>query len=242
MFSLAAEQHNAAQEIMARSGANNLCLFLFDARHSGGGVNFLCHYGMSERVHRDYTAGLWVHDPFLLSLAKHPDPSTVPTVLERRQLENTQQESRPYWHYIDQVGYREIIAAIHPFTSQFFLVAGLMGQRRGGRYCAVQCEKVMVSLDKLVTETASDLAAEGARLLFPPVALPAEGDRALRLSPREREVALALRHGSSNKQIAAALMLSEYTIENHFKRLFRKFDVTNRTALLSRLQALSLIH
>jgi len=66
-------------------------------------------------------------------------------------------------------------------------------------------------------------------------------EQTLTLTPRERDVINALYAGYGNKQIAAVLSLSEYTIENHFKRLFRKFNVHNRTALLAAVQQLGLL-
>jgi DNA-binding CsgD family transcriptional regulator len=51
------------------------------------------------------------------------------------------------------------------------------------------------------------------------------------LSDREREVALLARAGLSNRQIAAHLVLSVRTIENHMSRALRKLGYTNRTEL-----------
>ena len=49
------------------------------------------------------------------------------------------------------------------------------------------------------------------------------------LTPREREVAVAVAHGSSNAAIAAALGLSEATVKVHVGRIMSKVDATNRT-------------
>jgi ATP/maltotriose-dependent transcriptional regulator MalT len=49
------------------------------------------------------------------------------------------------------------------------------------------------------------------------------------LSDREREVAGLITEGRTNKQIAAALFLSEKTIENHVSHLFQKLGVSSRT-------------
>ena len=51
------------------------------------------------------------------------------------------------------------------------------------------------------------------------------------LSSREREVAGLVASGKTNKDIAAALYLSEKTIESHLARIYNKLDVHSRAAL-----------
>lgn len=57
----------------------------------------------------------------------------------------------------------------------------------------------------------------------------------VRLTPREGSVARYLLEGLTNKEIANKLRLSEHTVKDHLKRLMRKYQVTTRTALSSRL-------
>jgi DNA-binding NarL/FixJ family response regulator len=52
-----------------------------------------------------------------------------------------------------------------------------------------------------------------------------------RLTPREREIALLVRTGLSNKQIAQQLTVSEGTIKVHLHNVFDKLAVRNRTML-----------
>ena len=56
------------------------------------------------------------------------------------------------------------------------------------------------------------------------------------LSPREREVALAVGQGQSNAEIAAGLLMSMATVKAHISRILTKLDLNNRTqvALLIR--------
>jgi len=65
--------------------------------------------------------------------------------------------------------------------------------------------------------------------------LDAAGHRAQRptarpdgLTPREVEVLCLVARGASNKEIAAALVLSEKTVRNHVERTYAKLGVTNR--------------
>ncbi len=52
---------------------------------------------------------------------------------------------------------------------------------------------------------------------------------ALGLTRREKEILLLLAGGSSNKEIARRLNLTEITIKSHLRNIFRKIGVQNRT-------------
>ena len=56
-------------------------------------------------------------------------------------------------------------------------------------------------------------------------------DRLIRpnLSPREMDVLRLARRGRSNKEMAAAMFLSEETVKSHMKSLFQKLGVHDRT-------------
>jgi DNA-binding CsgD family transcriptional regulator len=55
------------------------------------------------------------------------------------------------------------------------------------------------------------------------------------LSPREQQVADLLAKGLSNKSIAEALSISPWTVSTYLKRMFAKWEVASRTALIVRL-------
>jgi DNA-binding CsgD family transcriptional regulator len=54
------------------------------------------------------------------------------------------------------------------------------------------------------------------------------------VTAREREIASLLAHGLTNPQIAARLVLSPYTVQDHIKRLFEKTGVASRQELVAR--------
>jgi len=241
MHTLTSHQHQFAQDIMSRSGANNFCLFLFSARPERAGVHFFCHYGMSAKIKSVYSQGLWAHDPFLNHIKQQGGNKEV-AVLDRCQFEGSDSEGDSYWNYINRVGYRDIVSVIHPYTPDIFLVGGLMGQDRGREYGEISAtHSVIDDLDHFVGESATALMSSLIAPILSAAPVATAVGQGLSLSPRERDVVKALQGGYGNKQIAAALSLSEYTVENHFKRLFRKFSVNNRTALLAAVQQLGLI-
>jgi DNA-binding CsgD family transcriptional regulator len=68
-----------------------------------------------------------------------------------------------------------------------------------------------------------DVAAVDALVGTPP---PTPGG----LSPREVEVLGHLAHGGSNREIAAALGISERTVDRHVSNIYTKLDVSSRAA------------
>jgi len=57
------------------------------------------------------------------------------------------------------------------------------------------------------------------------------------LSPRELEVATLVGAGKRNREVAAALYLSEKTVESHLARIYDKLGVRSRAALATILAA-----
>ena len=62
-------------------------------------------------------------------------------------------------------------------------------------------------------------------------------ERLATLSPRERDVALAVGQGHGNAEIAATLHLSVATVKGHVSRLLDKLEVDNRVQIALLVQA-----
>jgi DNA-binding NarL/FixJ family response regulator len=60
---------------------------------------------------------------------------------------------------------------------------------------------------------------------------PASGPAGTRFTPREMQIALLVCQGRLNKQIAAQLALSEYTVATYIKQIYLKCNVHRRTEL-----------
>ncbi len=61
------------------------------------------------------------------------------------------------------------------------------------------------------------------------------------LSPQERAVLQLLGHGRSNREIAAALVLTVNTVKTHLRSLYRKLDVHTRLEAVARARACGLL-
>jgi DNA-binding CsgD family transcriptional regulator len=68
----------------------------------------------------------------------------------------------------------------------------------------------------------------------PTEALPALA-AASQLTPRETDVTIAMLHGLSDRAIAKSLRLSEYTVQDHLKRVYAKTGTRGRAELIARL-------
>ena len=53
------------------------------------------------------------------------------------------------------------------------------------------------------------------------------------LTAREREVLALVAKGSTNREISAALVISEHTVARHVQNIFAKLGVASRTAATS---------
>jgi len=99
---------------------------------------------------------------------------------------------------------------------------------------------VGVACRELGDEEAFALELEAARSAFeelgaaPDVAavdeLQGKAPGAHGLTARELEVLRLVATGKSNREIASALVISEHTVARHVQNIFRKLDVTSRTA------------
>jgi DNA-binding CsgD family transcriptional regulator len=88
---------------------------------------------------------------------------------------------------------------------------------------------------------AREMVIDGRRYhLIPAEAEPSETDRRPRaalaeiLTARELQIVALVAEGRINKQIAADLQISEWTVSTHLRRVFAKLDVDTRAAMVSK--------
>jgi non-specific serine/threonine protein kinase len=79
------------------------------------------------------------------------------------------------------------------------------------------------------TRLSLQAAVEQARGLAPPAAPSPRADDAALLTGREREVARMVARGQTNRQIAQALVISEWTVDAHLRHIFAKLGAHSRT-------------
>ena len=94
-------------------------------------------------------------------------------------------------------------------------------------------------LRQAIVDTAAGkptLSSEVAALVMTRMQQPQE-----KLSSREIELLTLLATGATNKQLAQSLFISEATVKTHLVHIYRKLEVTNRTAAINAARAQRLI-
>ncbi len=111
---------------------------------------------------------------------------------------------------VDLTRYAELVARVrHQLREDTFSIAW-----REGRALPIDEAMDLALRDDTSSRTASD---------------PADIDGVGALSPRERDVAQLIAGGSSNREIADALVVSVKTVETHIQHIFRKLNVKGRS-------------
>ena len=87
----------------------------------------------------------------------------------------------------------------------------------------------MATVDQIIH--AIETVASGGTA-FPPAARRAASDALRMPTPRELEILMVVAEGLSNAEIADRLSLRVKTVESQLRRLFDRYDVTSRTALV----------
>ncbi len=81
-----------------------------------------------------------------------------------------------------------------------------------------------------------DVDLDGHRYLL--IRMPSAMPKGISLSPREVEIVRLVAEGHPNKVIASVLEISSWTVCTHMRRVFAKFGVTSRAAMVARVAAL----
>ncbi|MGN6626489.1 MAG: response regulator transcription factor [Tepidisphaeraceae bacterium] len=127
-----------------------------------------------------------------------------------------------YTQHIRPAGFEHLLFSMYPLPDGLF--SGWALHRRSGKPPYTPREVAIVNLvlgqiDWLHAQEAPSIA----------------GDEGLcNLSPRLREILVHLLGGDSRKQIAMKLNLSEFTVGDYIKSLYKRLSVTSRGELMAR--------
>jgi DNA-binding CsgD family transcriptional regulator len=225
-----------ARHVMGQCGANSITLFVFGGAEGDSQVTYVHTIGVPEDVNDIYRKSIYRHDPFLASRrALCGRSAATPFVIDRARAESLCDPAllEPYQKLMQRFGYCESVAAFRSVTAETLLVAGLLRQDRGRNHRALAAATIGEDLQVLLERVASQVLQSAMRLYHRQAPASPTVDGHPDLTPRENDVVGHLYRGCSNKQIAARLGLSEFTIENNLRRIYRKFSVHNRTALMA---------
>lgn len=232
---------NFSAEVQRLSKASGVCLLLFDRDNPSTHVSFLHNLGIPQSLADNYVNQIYRHDPLLphLNNGYPPFENMTQSRYERVGTQHISDHSaEQYWAYLGQVGFHETAASVQAMSSNIFLVVGLLNASAKHAICV---DKAMNSMERWLRTSSDCMIEQAVRHNYgqAPSASDSQLIRLDSLTNRETEVVQELIKGKSNKQISAQLGLSEYTVENHLRRIYKKFDVHNRTSLLAIIHATS---
>lgn len=244
-----------AVQVLGTSKAEGVTLFVFDqAATTGQPVSYLYNRDVDPGVLNAYASELY-RDDALLPMRASPQSRferfTGINCNDKKALRQHGLKARSgYWGYLSSFGYQETAASFKSISSNLYLVIGLhctkpgkhididaAGQRLEHWLEEVEDQLIEGSIRKALNTQYSNkqYSEELPALSFER----SPATPAIKFTRREYQVVCELLKGQSNKQIAYALSITEYGVQNHLRRLYRKFSVRSRTEFIAKLHTLN---
>jgi DNA-binding CsgD family transcriptional regulator len=143
------------------------------------------------------------------------------TITRQKLMSDDKWRASPVGRMCREAGFDRFLASIRPLGSHSY--SGLILYRRVTAPAFSPSERHLVhAVFQHIDWVHEDPIVEAASQPFP------------ELTPRERQVMLLLLGGDSRKQLAAKLALSEHTVADHLKGIYRKLGVRSRAELLAK--------
>jgi DNA-binding CsgD family transcriptional regulator len=225
-------------QMVADCALGSASIFFYDDNAGQATLSYLYHVGVSEEAQYRYDGGrVFTADPFTRQLLAQ---SGTPGARFVRWGDATLDRfvARDYTSFLNHYAVDVVGASTRTLAPGLCLIIG--AHRKGG----APERDVPVPLLQQRLETLSGMVVD--RFLAD-VIDSRDGWMAVRstlggvsadiagLSPREEQLAALICRGLQNKAIAFEMGLSEYTVENYLRRLYRKLNVRNRAGLVSRI-------
>jgi DNA-binding CsgD family transcriptional regulator len=206
-------------------------------------------WGAAHLARRDDRADFTTHDAAVLAGVSSVIADGIRTSLRSEAARDGRDLSAPGMVVVGPTGdielitpaARELLAAMDPRlgdetlpSAVLALVAFVRGSR-AGQTVAVPTRSSWITLHASLPEgravgRVAVLLERSATPQSAAVRLEVEG-----VTPREREIAGLLAQGMTNPEIAATLVLSPYTVQDHVRSLFEKTGVSSRQELVARI-------
>ena len=173
---------------------------------------------MSGEMHRDYLDNYRQFDPLQPLNCLSSGLTVVP--LGFAMARQPERDSRRYRDFLQRYGVVDVVE--------------ILAHRAGQPQAAISLLRTAAQ-GVFTTDQLTQLNALQSLLQMAVANMQPYEDSLSALTPKERQIALLLRQGASNKQLAQALDVGLPTIKTHLINLFRKTGVTNRTELVGTL-------
>lgn len=220
-------------------------IFLCDKTGAQSRLSYLHHVGVSPESQHAYESGrVFDDDPF----ARVMDGATSSGGFFRWQddrLRAVADRAPDYQAFIRHYSINVVGAHVRQLVPRLYLLVGIHRKNRSragnvdalGQFAeetaAVANMVAIQLLEETLTQPHGRMALETALQRNEPAAM--TNLAWSNLSMREQEIARLICQGRQNKEIAFRIGLSEYTVENHLRRMYRKLGIHNRAAMVAQL-------
>jgi DNA-binding CsgD family transcriptional regulator len=175
-------------------------------------------HGMSDEMHRDYLDNYRQFDPLQPRNCLSTGLAVVP--LGFAMARQPRRDSLRYRDFLLHYGVVDVVEILAHRAGQPQAAISLLRTADQGVFTTDQLAQLN-SLQSLLQLAVANMQPDE--------------DLLTGLTPKERQIALLLRQGASNKQLAQELDVGLPTIKTHLINLFRKTGVSSRTELVGTL-------
>jgi DNA-binding CsgD family transcriptional regulator len=243
------EMREYVRFIAQESAADGIDIFCCDKTDGHGEIFDLYVHGMRPELKEGYRcARMFEFDPFTDVGLRESSTSEIDSfeLAGDPRLDLAAGRTEPYWRFMAQQGVEIVGASTRRILPGFYLVIGMSRGTPSGARPELSYGLLNERLDRLKDMMSSLIltrilsTGEGYAQLRRSLSwsAPSSGGSLAALSVRESEIAKLICSGKQNKEIAYLTGLSVHTIENHLKRIYRKFEIHNRAALVAKMQGL----
>jgi len=230
-------------QMITSCGLDSLSIFFSAQAEGATSLSYLFHHGVSEEAQHAYKDGrVFEEDPFTQVVDRTDRCGRMIRWGEDR-LDRVADRATEYRQFINCHAVDVVGAWVQQVLPEFFLVIGAHCQPVGHRKSSVAhglLEQESAAIAQMVVSQLFEetLAATGGRGMLQATlgdGGPGVDGRAAKLSSRELQIAQLIGAGKQNKQVAYIAGISEFTVENHLRRIYRKLNVHNRAAMTAKI-------
>ncbi len=230
-------------QIVADCTLDTASIFFYDETSGTPALSYLHHVNVSEEAQHCYAERVFESDPFTRSLLVDDTAGRGRFVRwGERSLAARADHAPDYRAFLSQHGIDVVGAWTRRLTPRLCLIVGTHRARATRRRDDVPIGLLECRLGGLADLVATQLfeevtARESGCLALRHTLGGAGSDEppTLGLTAREAQIANLICAGKQNKEIAYLIGLSQFTIENHLRRIYRKLNIHNRAALVARM-------
>lgn len=231
-------------QMVTACGLDSLSIFIRNRKSTDEcALTYLYHEGVSGEAQHAYRQGrVFEDDPFTHILATTDRTGSL-IRWEDNRLSNVAGRATNYREFINNYGVDVVGAWVQQLLPDFLLVIGTHCRPGGHAKSNVPMDLLEYEITRIsqmvvgqiLENVLNDLGGDSVLQYIVHGGSDPKPDGLAKLSPREQEIARLVGEGKQNKQIAYLVGISEFTVENHLRRIYQKLGVHNRTAMTAHL-------